>query len=169
MNKTLTLSAATLMLTALSGCTVRAGAPRGHHTAPPPPAAQAGYAAPAPAAPQPAAPAAQPGAPAKQPQLIGARWVSMGAERDTILAGHQGRFSKLRLHVSGSPLEMYNVRITFGDGSHYSPPTRLVFAQGAWSRVLDLPGNQRRIKRIDFWYRSRGVRSGRANVQVYGI
>jgi hypothetical protein len=167
-HRALTLTAAAIMASALSGCTVRAGRPaQAYHPTPPPaqPAAAPAQAA-APAAP--AAPA-QAGAPSKQPQLLGARWVTFRAEKDTIIAAHRGRFSKLRLHVSGSPLEMYNVRVTFGDGSRYSPPTRLVFAQGGWTRVLDLPGHQRHIRKIEFWYRSRGPRTGRANVQVFGI
>ncbi len=64
---------------------------------------------------------------------------------------------------------MYNVKVTFGDGSSFSPQTRLVFAQGAWSRVIDLPGNARRIRKVEFWYRSRGARTGRARVQLFGI
>ena len=166
-NRALTLSAAAVMLSALSGCTIRTKTAHAHPHQPPPPAQV--NPAPAPVNPAPApAPNATP-APARQPQLLGARWVTFRAEKDTILSGHRGTFSKLRLHVSGSPLEMYNVRITFGNGGTYSPQTRLVFAQGAWSRVIDLPGNARNIRKIEFWYRSRGLRSGRANVQVFGM
>ncbi len=118
---------------------------------------------------QPPPPIVQPGRRARQPQLLGSRQVTFRAEKDTIVAAHQGTFRRLQLRVSGSPLEMYNVRVTFGDGSRFSPNTRLVFTQGAWSRVLDLPGRARRIRKIEFWYRSRGVRSGRANIQVFGV
>jgi len=157
---------------AASGCAVRV-APR-HRPAPPPPAAAA-VAQPAATPVGPAAtPAATPAGPAATPGArvtpLGTRTVSFVGDKDTIMVtGQQGLFRKLRLRVSGSPLEMYNVRVVFGDGTAYSPNTRLDFAQGSWTRAIDLPGNKRVIRKIEFWYRSKGPRTGRATVQAFGI
>jgi hypothetical protein len=150
---------------ALGGCTIRTRGGGGAYAPPPPPpaypAAQPGYAAPQPA------PGAQPQAGG---QFLGAREVSFRADHDVIHVGAaDGRFRRIRLHVSGAPLEMHNVRVVFGDGSMYSPPTRLHFAQGSWSRDIDLPGDARVIRRVEFWYDTRGVRHGRAQVQLFGV
>jgi hypothetical protein len=94
--------------------------------------------------------------------------VSFASERDVINVGaHEGRYTAVKLEVDGGNLEMYDVRITFGDGKSWSPATRLRFHEGSWSRTIDLPGDARAIRRITFRYRSEG-RRGRAWVRVYG-
>ena len=65
-------------------------------------------------------------------------------------------------------LELYDVRVVFGDGSTYSPATRLVFAPGSTSRVIDLPGGARVIRRVEFRYGNLPG-GGRAQVEVWGI
>jgi hypothetical protein len=119
--------------------------------------------APAPAAPQPT-PAVARG----DWELLGARRVSFRAEKDVIgVTAREGLFTAIKLEVEGGTLEMYNVRITFGDGETFSPETRFVFREGTWSRTIDLPGKARVIRKIEFWYRSE-LKRGRATVRVYG-
>jgi len=120
----------------------------------------------------PARPAVKPASAAatRRAVLLGSRKVSFLGDRDVVQVGPaRGGFDGLKLHVSGSPLEMYDVRVVFGDGTAYSPETRLHFDQGSWTRSIDLPGNSRQIRRIEFRYRSVGVRTGRATVQLFGL
>jgi hypothetical protein len=101
-------------------------------------------------------------------ELLGERRVSFRAEKDVIaVTAREGLFTALKLEVDGGNLEMYNVRITFGDGETFSPETRFVFREGSWSRTIDLPGKARVIRKIEFWYRSE-LKRGRATVRVYG-
>ena len=101
-------------------------------------------------------------------ELLGTRRVSFAAERDAIAVGaREGRFNALKIEVVDGDLEMFDIRITFGDGSTWSPNTRLTFLQGSRSRTIDLPGAARIIRRVDFTYRSR-LRRGRATVHVFG-
>lgn len=105
---------------------------------------------------------------AAQWERLGARQVSFAAERDVVEVGaREGRFTAIRIDVADGDIEMYNLRVIFGDGDAWSPPTRLDFRQGSRSRVIDLPGGARVIRRIEFAYRSR-VRRGRATVEVFG-
>ncbi len=101
-------------------------------------------------------------------QALGTRTVHGRADRDVIpVTAREGRFRKLRIEVTGSALEMHNVVVRFGDGSRYSPDTRLVFRKGGTSRVIDLPGEARVIREISFRYSNiRG--GGRARVHVSG-
>jgi len=99
---------------------------------------------------------------------LGSRRVSFAVDRDVIDVGaREGTFEAIRIEVEGGSLEMYNVRLTFGNGDTWSPNTRVLFRQGSWSRLIDLPGPARVIRKIEFWYRSR-LRRGQATVRVFG-
>jgi hypothetical protein len=106
--------------------------------------------------------------PSAEWDLLGTRRVSFTLDHDAIVVGaREGAFSAIKIEVAGGNLEMYNIRLTFGNGDTWSPNTRVQFQEGAWSRTIDLPGPARVIRRIDFWYRSR-VRRGAATVRVFG-
>jgi hypothetical protein len=100
-------------------------------------------------------------------ESLGERWVSSKNDRDSIHAGRQGRFRQILIVVDESALEMNNVVVHFGDGTSYSPNTRLVFDRSSRSRVIDLPGDARIVKRVDFRYGNLPG-GGRAHVEVFG-
>lgn len=98
---------------------------------------------------------------------LGERMVDGKADKDAIAVGRDdGRFKAIQLKVEGSSLEMFDVLVTFGDGSSFSPPTRLKFGNGATSRVIDLPGGNRTIKRVDFKYGNLPG-GGRAQIELW--
>ena len=137
--------------------------------------ASAGPGGPPPGAPPPGAPVAPPpGAPVAPPQeepgwaLIGQKQVAFHVDHDVIAADPGPTYRSLRLHVGGNDLDMYDIRITFGNGQVWSPETRLHFAQGTGSRQIDLPGDARHIRRVDFAYRALGPAQGHAFVHVFG-
>jgi hypothetical protein len=106
--------------------------------------------------------------PSAEWDLLGSRRVSFTLDHDAIVVGaREGAFTAIKIEVAGGNLEMYNIRLTFGNGDTWSPNTRVQFQQGSWSRTIDLPGPARVIRRIDFWYRSR-LRRGTATVRVFG-
>jgi hypothetical protein len=112
-------------------------------------------------------PAAQPH-PLRDWELLGSRRVEFRAERDVIkVTGHEGVFTAIKLEVDGGNLDMYNIRVVFGNGEVFSPDTRIEFREGSWSRTIDLPGNKRVIRRIEFLYRSE-LKRGRATIRAYG-
>ena len=97
------------------------------------------------------------------------RPVDFRVDHDVIVSAGDGAFRAIRIEVEGGDLEMFDVKLTFGNGETFSPATRLYFREGTRSRVIDLPGAARIIRRIDFFYRSAlfGAQ-GRATVHVYG-
>lgn len=102
-------------------------------------------------------------------ELLGRKEVSFLVERDTIDVGRaEGRFHVLRIVVDGAPVEIRDIRVTFGDGSSFHPETRLNFAAGSESRTIDLPGRGRIIRKIDFVYRKTSGIFRQATVSVYG-
>lgn len=109
-----------------------------------------------------------PARPAAEWELLGARRVSFAVDHDVIDVGaREGTFNAIRIEVDGGNLEMYNIVLTFGNGDTWSPNTRVVFRPGSWSRLIDVPGAARFIRKIEFWYRSR-LRRGQATVRVFG-
>lgn len=106
--------------------------------------------------------------PSAEWDLLGSRRVSFTLDHDAILVdAREGSYTAIKIEVAGGNLEMYDIRLTFGNGDTWSPNTRVQFHEGSWSRTIDLPGPARLIRRIDFWYRSR-LRRGAATVRVFG-
>jgi len=101
-------------------------------------------------------------------EVLGSRRVSFAAERDVIQVGAvDGAFDAIRIDVENGDIEMFDVRVVFGDGSDFSPTTRFSFREGSRSRTIDLPGDARVIRRVSFAYSSR-LRRGRATVRLLG-
>lgn len=100
---------------------------------------------------------------------LGARAVSFRAEKDVIDARGEGAFRRILFRVEDGDLELFDVTVIFANGQRFSPKTRLVFNPGSRSRVIDLPGAARGIRRVEFTYQSiAGGREGRATVTLYG-
>jgi|SRR6266700_1674689 len=84
---------------------------------------------------------------------LGERWVDGTHDRDVIHVGaREGRYRHIMLVVENSALEMFDVVVTFGDGDRFSPATRHVFSANTRSHVIDLPGNERVIRSVEFRY-----------------
>jgi hypothetical protein len=84
---------------------------------------------------------------------LGERTVDGAHDRDVIaVGGHEGTFRRIMLVVDHSAIEVRDVVVTFQDGSHFSPATRLVFAPNSRSGVIDLPGAERVIKNVELRY-----------------
>ena len=50
--------------------------------------------------------------------------MSFRAERDVISGLGDGRFRKIMIVVKDADLEMFDVRVVFGNGESFSPPTQ---------------------------------------------
>jgi hypothetical protein len=77
-----------------------------------------------------------------------------------------GKFRKLTVVVLDSDLEMIDLSIKFGRGEPFHPEVNQVFRENSRTRVIDLPGDERVIKWIEFRYRNLPG-GGRARVQVW--
>jgi hypothetical protein len=101
-------------------------------------------------------------------ELLGRRDVDFHVDHDVIEVGRaEGRFRELKFIVRGGAVEMYNVRVILGDGDTFSPTTRMVFERGE-GRILNLPGDRRLVRRVEFVYRSLRGPGRRATVQLFG-
>ena len=117
-------------------------------------------------------------APGPQPVWDQNGWIMLGeqkvgggrrGDRDRIMVGRdEGKFRQLTIVVLDSDIELYDVKVRFGRGPIFDPQIKgVVFREGTRTRVIDLPGDRRVIKAIEFAYRNLPG-GGRARVQVWG-
>lgn len=99
---------------------------------------------------------------------LGERFVNGGNDHDVIHVGRaDGRFRSIMIVVENAPVEIFDMIVTFGDGERWQVPMRLAFGPGQTSRMIDLPGNLRVIRNVEFHYGNfRG--QGQAKVELWG-
>jgi len=76
------------------------------------------------------------------------------------------KFRKLTVVVLDADLEMIDLSIKFARGEPFHPEVNAIFREDTRTKVIDLPGDERTIKWIEFKYRNL-ARGGRARVQVW--
>jgi hypothetical protein len=102
-------------------------------------------------------------------RFIADKIVAFGVDHDVIVTGNTNDdFRKLKLRVTDGPLKMYDMKVYFDNGDVQDVSIRYRIPQGGESRVIDLNGGLRHIKRIEFWYETKGFRKGRSRVAVWG-
>ena len=102
-------------------------------------------------------------------ELLGQREVDFRNDHDQIDVGRsEGRFRQIEVRVKNAPIEIYDMIVTFGNDETFKPKLRHKFTEGSGSRIIDLPGERRTIKRIDFNYKSINRREGKGTVEVRG-
>jgi hypothetical protein len=100
---------------------------------------------------------------------IGERSVKFSSDKDIIKVGGNDWYSKLKIKVVDAPLHIADMDVIFENGEKFDIAIKENIKQGGESRVIDLPGSERRIDRIEFRYRTTGrLRNGTANVIVFG-
>lgn len=104
-------------------------------------------------------------------RLIGTVEAAFRADHDGIIVkGPFDDFRRVKFKVTGANLNMDHMVITYDNGVPDNIPVRQTINEGGESRQIDLAGiGSRRIRRIDFWYSTKGVLKGRASVTVFGM
>ncbi len=100
---------------------------------------------------------------------LGSRTVSDRVDHDTIqVSGNRGTFSALRLQVSRHDVQFRSMKIRYGDGEVQEIDLRVVIPAGGASRVIDLPGGRRVIRKVSFVYDAQAFRGRTATVRLFG-
>jgi hypothetical protein len=103
--------------------------------------------------------------------LLGEQEVDFKVDHDKIdVKRHEGSFRSLFFQVEKNDIELFNLLVVYENGERQGIETRLIFNEGSRSRLIDLNGGERRIKSIQFTYRTVGTwQEGKARVVVYGV
>ena len=109
--------------------------------------------------------------PAGSWRLIGQTHADHGADHDAIVVqGPYDTFRKLKFKVTDAPLNMQRMVVTYANGQPDNIDIRQNIPQNGESRVIELKGSgARHIRRIDFWYDTKGILKGKADVTVFGM
>ena len=111
------------------------------------------------------------GGPAGSWRLIGSVQADFKADHDTIVvAGPNDDFRKLKFKVTDAPLKLRRVIVVYDNGEPDKLEVREDIRKGGESRQIDLKGaGKRSLRKIEFWYETKGVLQGRADVTVFGM
>ena len=104
------------------------------------------------------------------------RWVHLGdkhvdgkSDHDKISIGSsEGRFRQLQIRVEDAPVDFQRVVVHFGNGADKELQFRERINAGGATRPMDLRGNDRIIKSVEFWYEKANWGSQRPTVRLYG-
>jgi hypothetical protein len=104
-------------------------------------------------------------------RLIGQTHADHAADHDSIVVkGPFDNFRKIKFKVTDAPLNMQHMVVTYDNGDPDRIDIRQNLPQGGESRAIDLRGiGKRSVRRIDFWYDTKGFLKGKADVTVFGM
>ena len=102
-------------------------------------------------------------------RLLGERSVRLIGDRDEILVTlRRGTMRRIRLKVLDQGVEFHTITVHFANGEQLEAQVRHFIRAGGQTRAIDLPGQDRVIRRVSLTYRTRGGADGRARVQLWG-
>ncbi len=102
-------------------------------------------------------------------------WVKVGEanadlrkDRDVINVTNYNRFTAMKFFVTEASLEIMDLNVYFANGDKQDISVRSMIKEGGESRVIDLDGKTRDIKRIEFVYKTAPNQGkDRAHVEIW--
>jgi hypothetical protein len=104
-------------------------------------------------------------------RLIGTVEADRRADHDAIFVrGPFDDFRRVKFKVTNAGLNLDRMVITYDNGVPDQINVRENIPQGGESRQIDLRGaGKRSIRKIEFWYDTKGLLKGKAKVTVFGM
>jgi hypothetical protein len=100
---------------------------------------------------------------------LGDASVNGGIDHDTIRVGRsEGAYRAIQLRVHGGAVNFDRVVVRYGNGTQEELQIRSTIPAGGHTRIIDLPGERRIIKTVDFWYAKANWLT-RPRVSLYGV
>lgn len=104
----------------------------------------------------------------------GGRWEYLGqahvdgrADHDKISVDNGGSFRAILLEVRDGAIEFNRVVVHFENGADHDTNIRERIPSGGRTRAIDLPGDRRRIRSVELWYKKANWKR-RPSVKLYG-
>lgn len=97
---------------------------------------------------------------------LGTKSVRLIGDRDSFHI-NKGPYTKIRFSVHERAVDFQKVFVEFGNGQRIEIPVRERIYAGGQTRVIDLPGHARNIKKIVFWYKTAPGSFERAKVSIW--
>ncbi len=101
---------------------------------------------------------------------IGETTVSFKADKDALVVLGADKFKAIRIRVTDAPIRVEDLEVYYENGSKEDIQLRSEFKKGSDSRVIDLKGLDRNLKKVVFVYHSLPNWKGdKAHVELYGL
>jgi hypothetical protein len=103
-------------------------------------------------------------------EYLGEANVDGAVDHDRItVTAQRGSFRAIQIKVEKGPIEFDRVVVHFEDGESDPIAIRARINAGGQTRVIDLPGDRRYIRSVEFWYARASYLSRRPKVRLFGI
>ncbi len=101
---------------------------------------------------------------------IGETTVSFDHERDEIMVMGADKFAQIQFKVTEAPIDLQQMEVYYENGDKQAIPIRQSVKAPGESRVIDLNGGERTIKKIVFEYKTLPNRKDdKAHVEIWGL
>ncbi len=102
-------------------------------------------------------------------KILGITNVKGTLDRDVVkVTAKKGLFRSIKIKVRTGPLEMKKLIVHFGNGEIQDIAIRKHFGKNTESRVIDLKGQKRAIKKVVFWYAKKKWAGPKPTVVLWG-
>lgn len=100
---------------------------------------------------------------------IGERTVDFKKDRDEVMVMVADRFSALQFKVDEAAIELISIEVYYESGDKQDLALRTRLNAGESSRVIDLNGGERNLKKVVFVYKTlANAKDERAHVEIWG-
>jgi hypothetical protein len=101
---------------------------------------------------------------------IGETHVDFKTDKDVVKLIGADKFKALQIKAVDAPVHIEDMQVVYENGEPEDIPVRYDFKQGTESRAIDLKGYERKIKEINFVYRTvPNWKGDRAHIEIYGL
>ena len=100
---------------------------------------------------------------------LGSKQASFKADHDVIVVkGPADNYRAIKFKVTDAPLNLRKLVVNYDSGKPERLEVRQNIPQGGESRPINLKGGKRSLKSVEFWYDTKGMGRGTADVTLYG-
>ena len=101
-------------------------------------------------------------------EYLGQAHVDGDHDHDNIHVDAEGAFRAIRIEVHDAAIEFQRVVVHFENGDDFPVAIRDRIPAGGRTRRIDLPGDRRRIKSVEFWYSKGSWSDRKPGLSLYG-
>ncbi|MDX2172462.1 MAG: DUF2541 family protein [Bacteroidota bacterium] len=106
---------------------------------------------------------------AKGWQKIGEMTASFAKERDVMVVVGADKFAAIQIKVTNADINISDIEVFYENGTQEDIKVRSEIKNGGQTRVIDLAGGERNLKKIAFVYKTAGGSADKAQLEVWGL
>ncbi len=102
-------------------------------------------------------------------KFLGERLVNDRLDHDVIMVTSvEGDLNAIQIRVKGASVDFHKLVVVYGNGRRQEIALRHTISAGGASRAIDLAGDERIVRSVEFWYDANSIRGRKARVRLFG-